>query len=348
MRSSTEASRVVVACRLPSEPALVRDTSSLGASSLGVWTRAEALAALSPGQIDDLVRTRTWQVLWRGVYADGGYVPDAEQRAWAAVLATGGTTVRPAGMPGAPRQVRSVACGRTAARLWLLPLIDDADPGTGADEHRFDDVCSRRRLPRQNWGGRELRPLQRALRPGDVVRLPSGLWVTTPLRTLVDCASLLSREALVCAADAALHRQLVRTDDLHAAAEQQHGQRGAVALRHTAAFADGRAESPGESLARLLLLPALPGFEPQVELFDHAARLVARFDLGDRAVRLAVEADGKSAHAGQLMVAKDRRRDRRTEALGWHTERVTWYELRRQSQAFVSRVADAHARRTAA
>jgi hypothetical protein len=159
------------------------------------------------------------------------------------------------------------------------------------------------------------------------VRLPSGLWVTTPLRTLVRCASLLTFHALVCAADAALRTRHVDAEGLAAAAERRRGQRGAVVLRRPAGSADGRAESPAESLTRLLVLPALPAFEPQVELFDHAARLLARFDLADRAVRMAVEAAGKAGHAGELMVAKDRRRDRRTEALGWHTERVNLVRL---------------------
>jgi hypothetical protein len=112
----------------------------------------------------------------------------------------------------------------------------------------------------------------------------------------------------------------------------------APALRAAIAVADGRAESPAETLARLLLLPVLAGLVPQVELFDGAARLVARFDLGDPEVKLAVEADGTRGHAGTAMVAKDRRRDRRSEAQGWTTERVTWFELRREQAAVVRRM----------
>lgn len=52
-----------------------------------------------------------------------------------------------------------------------------------------------------------------------------------------------------------------------------------------------------------------------------------------------MEADGKRAHGG-LMVAKDRRRDRRTGSFGWTTERATWFELRRQQEAFVRRVVE--------
>lgn len=325
------------------------DLSALGARSLGVWTRGDALDLLSPGQVDVFVRTRTWQVLWRGVYIDGGFAPSAEQRALAAVLATGGARQPlhvgpPDAATGKRRRVlRAVAAGRTAARVWQLPLIDDDDPTTGTTEHLLDDVAVGRSLPRQSYGGRILHPRKVPLRRTDLVRLPSGLWLTTPLRTLVDCASLLTREALVSAIDNALHRRLVDGGDLEQAAAGRSGLAGTAALRTAVALADGRAESPAETLARLLLLPVLPGLDPQVELFDRAARLVARFDLGDRDVRLGVESDGKRNHAGPQMVAKDRRRDRRTEALGWTTERVTWFELRRQQHDVVRRIVQRHA-----
>jgi hypothetical protein len=307
----------------------VSGLARLGASSCGVWTRREALEVLSAGQVDALVRANTWQVPWRGVYADAGHVLDAEQRAWAAVLAAGGAVSGSGG-----RRLRAVASGRTAARLWRVPLIDDEDPATGADDHRFDDVTVDRNLVRQEHAGRCLVPQRSSLGRDDVVQLSSGLWVTTPGRTLLDCALLLTAQALVCAVDAALHRHLVRRDELRPPPRRP----GAALLRSAVSSADARAESPPETLARLLLLPRLPGLEPQVELFDHAARLIARFDLGDREARLAVEADGKAGHAGAAMVAKDRRRDRRTEALGWHTERVTWWELRREPAALVRRV----------
>lgn len=97
-------------------------------------------------------------------------------------------------------------------------------------------------------------------------------------------------------------------------------------------------------MTRLLLLPVLPDLEPQVEVFDHAMRPVARFDLADRRVRLAIEADGKRGHAGRDMVAKDRRRDRRSERMGWWTERVTWWDLRREPAETRLRIADRHQR----
>ena len=314
------------------------DLSGLGARSLSVWTRRQAGALLTPGEIASLVRTGVWQVVWRGVYSDGGFVLDAEQRAVGAVLAAGGTLDPvPHPVTGEP-QLRAAACGRTAARVWGFPLIDDADPSTGAEEYLLDDVAVARRVATARSGRRTLRPHEVRLGVSDLVRRPSGLWVTSPLRTLVDCARLLSVEALVCATDAALHRHQVTLAGLAAGAAAGEGRPGAPALRRAVELADLRSESPAETLTRLLLLPVIPTLVPQVELFDSASRLVARFDLADQAVRFAVEADGKRGHAGTAMVARDRRRDRSTGRWGWATERVTWFELRRQQAALVQRV----------
>ncbi|HUR52463.1 MAG TPA: hypothetical protein VMZ11_10115 [Mycobacteriales bacterium] len=76
---------------------------------------------------------------------------------------------------------------------------------------------------------------------------------------------------------------------------------------------------------------------------------MARLDLGDEERLFGVEADGRAGHAGANMVAKDRRRDRRTEALGWRVERVTWHDLRTRPAATRAWVADAahrHAKRS--
>jgi hypothetical protein len=312
------------------------DLSRLGVRSGGVWTRPQTLAVMSPGAVDTQVRLQHWQVLWSGVYTDAGHLPDAEQRAWAAVLAAGG-----AAQP-VHRRLTAVACGRTAARVWGLPLIDDEDPATGRDEHRLDDVAVARHLPPQARGERRLVPHRTVVARDELVRLPSGLWITSPLRTVVDCAALLRPDALTCLLDAALHAHRVLEEQVQAAVVSRPGRRGTARLRTAAALADRRAESPAETLARLLLVPVLPDLEPQVRVLDGSGRIVVRVDLGDRRVRLAVEADGKAGHAGAAMVAKDRRRDRVTEGLGWCTERVTWYELRRQQAAFVQRVVGRH------
>jgi hypothetical protein len=321
------------------------DLSPLGAVTCGVWTRADALLLTTDATIRAHLRDGYWQRLWPGTYTDAGSIPTPEQRAYAAVLASGGRHQLAAGPP-----VRIAAAGRTAARYWGFPLIDDDDPATGARECGTDDVHVRGGGRARTTASGELRRHDLVLRPGDLLRLPSGLVVTSPVRTLLHCASLLTLEALVCSLDDALHREVVTRAELEEAAAAHAGSPGAPAFRRALALADGRAESPAETLARLLLLPVLPGLEPQVRLLGGWGYVLARFDLGDRRARFAVEADGKRGHAGD-MAAKDRRRDRTSRSHGWRTERVTWWELRRQQELVVREMLQAyeeHVRRQAA
>ena len=304
--------------------------AGLGTTHRGLWTRRGALAVTTSGIADGYVRRGEWRVVWPGVLTDAGTVLDPGQRAHAAALACG---------PDA------VVCGRTAARLHRLPLIDDRDPATAAQEHLVDDIMtfgSRRTLLARDPDGqvRELRRYARRLAPRDVVRTAGGLSMTSPQRTLVDLAALLSFDALVCALDHALHTGLVAPPAMTEAVEQHARHPGVVALRDAVNRADRRAESPAETLARLALLPTMPGFVPQHRLVGADGRVLARYDLADEELRLAVEADGKAGHAGAHMVVKDRRRDRVSELHGWRTERVTWWELRCRRETFVRRVAE--------
>ena len=317
------------------------DLSSLGAQTGRVWTRREALTLLTPGAVRANLRDGRWQVPWPGVSAGAGAELSAEQRCWAAVLASGGV-----GAPvpldgleagtGQRREASWAVCGRTAARYWRIPLVDDDDPATEAEEHRHDDISGSRHLADLHHAGRVLHRRRLRLSAHDLVRTGTGLQITSPLRTLVDCVGLLTPAAAVCAIDGALHQHLVSKEDLQAAVRMRSGLRGASALAAAVALADGRAETAFETLTHLLILPVVPTLEPQVLLLDDQGCIVARFDLGDRERQFAVESDGKLGHSGEEMVAKDRRRDRRTEQLGWHTERVTWFDVRRRPSATVA------------
>ncbi len=326
------------------------DLSALGETTMAVWTRRASLALLSRGAIGALVADGSWRVVFRGVYADGGSELSAEQRAFAAILASGG-----GGQPVPCGPLRSdgtraeglvaVVCGRTAARGWEFPLIDDDDPATGGTDRYVDDVHTWRSLPHTRVParpgeprGHELRRHQLVLLPGEVRQHASGFWLTSALRTALDCVALLGHEAGVCVLDDGLHRELFTVADLETALAARRGWPGVQALTAAVAVADGRSESPNETLARLLLQPVLPGLTPQVRLRDGSGRIIARFDLGDEEVMLAVDMDGKRGHAGTAMVAKDRKRDRQTEVYGWTTERGTWHEVRRQQDQFVARI----------
>ena len=309
------------------------DEAELGSRTGGLWTTADARdAGLSRAHVRGRLARGEWQAVRRGVLTDGGVVLGPQGRGWTAVLAVGG-----------PR--RAAAAGRTAARLHGLPLIDDADPllRPTARQGRHDDVVSRRPLQDRD----DLHPTQAPLVRSDLVVPGGGPIALSPLWTLVDLARLLSHEALVCALDDALRRGLVTAAQLDEVVQQRSGRRDVEALRRAVAAADGRAESPLETLSRLLLLPALPDLVPQVVVLDRTGRVVARLDLADEQRRFAVEADGARWHGGGAALAADRRRERRLEPYGWAVERVTWADVRRDGVQTRDRVVRAARRSTA-
>jgi hypothetical protein len=305
-------------------------TAHLGSSTRGIWTRSEALEVLTRRQVDGRVARGEWQSPWPGVYADAGFALDGAQRGWAAVLGSG---------RGA------VVCGRLAARLHALPLIDDDDPATKRYEHLVEDVAvphDAAALVRTDAWGQERRLLRhrRSYDEEDVTTV-SGVPVTTVLQTVVDCAGLLRPDALVCLLDAALHQARVTTQQLADLVASRRWRPGVVALRAAVTVADGRSESPLETLGRLLLAPYLPGLQPQHRLRDEQGRVLARFDLAHALLRLALEGDGRAAHEGSRSAAKDQRRDRVSDRRGWRTERFTWFEVRCRRDELVRRVLEA-------
>jgi very-short-patch-repair endonuclease len=134
-----------------------------------------------------------------------------------------------------------VASHTTAALLWGLPLVRPP-----AAVHLIQAFNPNGSLPRD-----VVRHVA-ALRPEDVV-VRAGQPVTTLERTAVDCATTLGPDGGLVVVDAALHQGADRATlaDLLA---RRVGARGVRVARAVLAVADGGAESPGETLARLALL----------------------------------------------------------------------------------------------
>ncbi len=294
-----------------------------------MWTRRAALAVCSRAVLRQELRTGAWQAPFPGVYADAGQVLTPRQLTFAAALAAGGST----------RPTDAVAVGRSAARLWNLPLIDDEDPATGARQRYEHDIHTPHGHGPLRGTEHLVRRRRLTLADGEVGRFESGIWATSAARTAYDCARLLSADALVCLLDAGVRERLFTVAELTELAATRRSRRLAQALVRT----DGRAESANETLARLLLLPVLPSLVPQVEVRDHLGRVTARHDLGDGPVRFAVEMDGKAGHSGDLMLARDQRRDWVSGTQRWWVERGTWYDVRRRQTEFVARVSARHA-----
>jgi hypothetical protein len=148
---------------------------------------------------------------------------------------------------------------------------------------------------------------ERAFVQGDVTSV-DGVAVTTPLRTAYDLGRRAPRDWAIAALDALLRLGRFDRMQLLDGVERFRRQRGVVQLRELAPRADGRAESPGESVLRLRWtdLVTLPQPEPQVEILLPDGRVIYRIDLGVEDLFFGVEYDGEEHHSS----AEDREHDR--------------------------------------
>lgn len=157
---------------------------------------------------------------------------------------------------------------------------------------------------------------ERNLRPDDIEEL-QGLQVTTPLRTAWDLGRRRSREHALSGLDAML--RLLRFDkaELVHGVPRFRGMRWVTVLRELAPLADGRAESPGESVLRLRWIDlSLPTPRPQVPVTVTGGR-VLHLDVGSEAVRLGAEFQGWEWHSAPHQVANDDERFTLLEEQNW-------------------------------
>lgn len=281
----------------------IRTTADLRAQGLGSGERAR------------LVRAGELLHLRRGAYVEPAAVADAAARHRALVVAT---------LPLlAPDAVVSHA---SAAVLHRLPLLDAPPPRV--------QVTRPAARAGKNRGGVHLHVA--ALADDEVVVI-EGVAATSAARTAVDLARSSSLGSAVVTGDAALGR-LGSHDPLDEALARAARRPGVGRARHAVGLMDGRAESPGESLSRLLLRElGLPEPQPQLEVTDRYGRVVARCDFGWPDHGVVAEFDGRvkygralapSGHPEQAVwdekVREDLLRD-----LGWEVVRWVWADLRR-------------------
>ena len=143
--------------------------------------------------------------------------------------------------------------------------------------------------------------------------------VTTPVRTVIDCARRLPFDEALPIADSALRSGLVRREELDAV-----GVRGAgsASVRRVLRHADGRAANPFESVLRALAIEAGLDVEPQVAV-DLGSGVVHP-DLTDRSRRVVLEADSWSHHATRSGHKRDCARYNLLVLCGWRVFRFSW------------------------
>jgi hypothetical protein len=172
-----------------------------------------------------------------------------------------------------------------------------------------------------------------ALHPDEVVAV-DGVLLTSVARTVADLARSLPFERALVPADAALHQRRTTRAELALAVERGAHRPGNTAARRLLAFADGAAESPGESRSRVAIaragLPAprlqhelsVDGRSWRVDFWWERARVVGEFDGRVKYGRsLAPGGD-----AGEAVFAEKRREDA-LRAAGCSVVRWTWGDL---------------------
>ena len=135
----------------------------------------------------------------------------------------------------------------------------------------------------------------RGLRADDVMSI-GGLTVTTPLRTAGDLGRLLHRDQAIAALDSLLRTGQFSQEDLLLVPRRFRRYRGVVQLRELVPLADGRSQSPGESVLRLRWVDCgdLSCPEPQWEVVTPWGSWF--LDLALPELKYAGEYDGEEFH----------------------------------------------------
>jgi hypothetical protein len=271
--------------------------AALATKQHGTITTAQARSCgLDDKAVAWRVSVGRWVPYRRGVYLIAGVPPSERQAVIAACLA----------VPGS-------AAGRlTAARLWGLDLPSVDRVHLVGRQARLDGVVVHRST---------------TLVPADVSRL-GAIPLTSPARTLVDCAGTVPRDCLGPVVDDALRRGLVKLADLRACHERVDtgsGRRPTVAMREVLVerqpgYSSGDSQREAD-IVRLLADSGLPA-----PVLGHRVRLGRRtykLDIAWPEVMRALEFDGWDTHRTFTAFHGDRQRTRRLVAAGWTILPVT-------------------------
>src|SRR3954447_861557 len=271
--------------------------AALAARQHGVLSRRQLLdLGVGPDAIKHRVALCRLHRLHRGVYAVGHRALRRQAGWMAAVLAAG---------PGASLSYRS------AAELWGM---------RNGSRGRIDVSVPRHR---RSTARLEVHVVDMA---PDEVTVEAGIPVTTPARTLLDLAAVLTEQHLKTAFEEAEVRRLTSPTSLDALAARYRGRRGATVLKRILDNHHNIGRTvPTSILARrfLALLDAHNLPRPTINRRSDHGELDATWP----EQRLIVECDGFATHGTRKAFEADRARDRELIVAGWRVVRVTWRQL---------------------
>jgi hypothetical protein len=157
----------------------------------------------------------------------------------------------------------------------------------------------------------------------EIVRV-DGIATTTAARTAFDIGRRLELADGVARVDALMNATDVKVCDIETVAAAHPGVRGLNQLRRTLDLVDGGAESPWESLTRLLFVRnGFPRLETQIPVIDEYGVLVAVIDMGWRDYLVGVDFEGAHHYTNPRQRHWDAERFTRLPELGWTDFRVT-------------------------
>ncbi|WP_182377058.1 type IV toxin-antitoxin system AbiEi family antitoxin domain-containing protein [Nocardioides sp. WS12] len=158
---------------------------------------------------------------------------------------------------------------------------------------------------------------KRDLAGSEVMTLPGGVRVTTPLRTACDVACLFGRYRAIATLDEFRRKHRISQLDLALMLPRFRGRRGVIQLRELIPLSTDRADSQAESWVRLMIHDeGLPMPEAQVDVVVPGWG-AARMENAYPHLRIAVEYDGEKDHTSERDRDRDETRRAALEAAGW-------------------------------
>lgn len=235
----------------------------------------------------------------------------------------------------------SVASHHSAAQIWEFPMPSFADDGK-LHITRLTGLSPQRR------GG--VRGHTGQMFAGEIC-VVDGLSLTSRERTWLDLAQRLTVQDLTVIADYLIRiprpeyenrtTPFASKESLQAVIERHSGKRGIRKARLALELSRMGADSPPETLLRLLLTDAgLPEPLVNAQIFDGSGNPQSQPDLSYPAYRVAVEYEG-AGHSEPDQVERDISREEKIRALGWTEVRISRRHMADGGGAAVNKVRSA-------
>ena len=218
----------------------------------------------------------------------------------------------------------------TAAQLMGLPVAATADVHVTVLDQRD-------RRPRAEVACHT--------RPGSDHVLYQGLRVSPPLQQFVELAGMLNLVELVVVGDAMI-RQLGLTRERIVTYCSRYAGEHATAAQRAARYVRAEADSPTESLLRMLIvLAGLPEPVVNIVLRDESGTVIFRLDMGYPDVKVGTEYDGRHHAENSAQWRRDILRREALESDGWRLIIITSDGIYRDPMQTLTRVRDVLAAR---